>query len=279
MPANTRHPTLVQPENPNATIWKYIDLPELIYLLQEQKLWFSRLDMLGDPFEGSITKNLLDMVPVRPLPDLPPAAKPNFEKLQRQALSIFVRAQRMSACVSCWTENEDDLMAMWRSYGRSDYSVAIKTTYSTLADKLRDGILLGKVFYTDFSQPIDEEMIKDNLLYYAIRKHSGFSFEREIRAIFIGRNIKQFMEAVSAKMSTQQVLPPESPIYPDESDLAGFPAGEEIAIETKTLIQEIRTNPICPEWWTPVLKTLCKNLGYEIPIVRSSLDSREQDFV
>ena len=48
---------------------------------------------------------------------------------------------------------------------------------ATLRDRLCH-VLLGKVFYTDFLQPIDQEMIRNNLLYYAIRKHAGFKFRK-----------------------------------------------------------------------------------------------------
>src|SRR5271157_280585 len=102
MPADTSHPTLVQPENPNATIWKYIDLPELIYLLQERKLWFSRLDMLGDPFEGSVERSLVEEAPMPVPPDVPEVARAGIEKFQRFALRNAFHTQRLSACISCW---------------------------------------------------------------------------------------------------------------------------------------------------------------------------------
>jgi hypothetical protein len=150
MAANTGNTILVQPDNLNATLWKYMDLPEFLYLLQEKRLWFTRMDLLGDPFEGSIETRVLDNLPLAGTPDMPAAAKPTIERLQRQVLRNFIRTQKMSSFISCWTEEQRELMALWRSYKRSDFSLAIKTTYSTLRDQLPGYVLLGKVFYTDF---------------------------------------------------------------------------------------------------------------------------------
>jgi hypothetical protein len=43
-----------EPDDPDITIWRYIDLAKLLSLLSSSTLWFSRADRLGDPHEGSL---------------------------------------------------------------------------------------------------------------------------------------------------------------------------------------------------------------------------------
>ena len=40
----------------NVPIWRYMDIAKFLSLLDKQSLFFSRLDHLGDPFEGSLTR-------------------------------------------------------------------------------------------------------------------------------------------------------------------------------------------------------------------------------
>jgi hypothetical protein len=49
-----QHPEFNPPDNENCKIWRYLDIPKFFWLLEKQSLYFSRADLLGDPFEGSI---------------------------------------------------------------------------------------------------------------------------------------------------------------------------------------------------------------------------------
>src|SRR5258706_8693532 len=47
------------PIDPKMPVWRYLDLAKLLSLLETRALYFSRGDLLGDPFEGSITADRL----------------------------------------------------------------------------------------------------------------------------------------------------------------------------------------------------------------------------
>ncbi len=274
------HSLLPQPENPEATVWKYMDLPELICLLQERQLWFSRLDTLGDPFEGAVEEAVLDTVPAPEAAELPEAAKPNLAVFQKQALRNFLLAQRLSMCVCCWTEEEDELMALWRSYGRSVFSVAIRSRYDILTRQVQSRAHVGRVYYTDFQQEVDKEEIKSALFYYAVRKHAAFKFEREIRAIYQGRNVTTVMESINAAMKAQVgdgAIMRQIP-SPRPEDIAKLPKGEGIPVDINELVLEIRRNPICPDWFAPQLEKVCRKLGYTNAISPSAIDARTWHF-
>lgn len=49
------HPEF-HPPAPDATLWRYTDFTKFVSQLDRKALLFSRLDQLGDPFEGSVSK-------------------------------------------------------------------------------------------------------------------------------------------------------------------------------------------------------------------------------
>jgi hypothetical protein len=47
------HPIFRQPDDENTKVWRYMDFTKLVSLVDSRRLFFSRADRLGDPFEGS----------------------------------------------------------------------------------------------------------------------------------------------------------------------------------------------------------------------------------
>ena len=48
-----KHPTFSEPD-PNAIVWRYIDFPKLVSLLDKKALFFTKASKLFDPFEGTL---------------------------------------------------------------------------------------------------------------------------------------------------------------------------------------------------------------------------------
>src|SRR5262245_880889 len=92
--ARLKHPAFPQPESPDIAVWRYMDLSKFIWLLQHQELYFSRLDHLQDPFEGSVTRKTVEGV---------------AKFLSRQGnpeptdqIARLFRDSRKSTYVNCW---------------------------------------------------------------------------------------------------------------------------------------------------------------------------------
>ena len=47
------HPAFPQPDDPNATIWRYMDMDKFRSLVSSGRLYMARADLLGDDFEGT----------------------------------------------------------------------------------------------------------------------------------------------------------------------------------------------------------------------------------
>ena len=66
------HPVF-SPPAPDELLWRYVDLSKYLSVLSGRALWFSRADLLGDPFEGSMSRANVRLRP-SVYTDLPPGA-------------------------------------------------------------------------------------------------------------------------------------------------------------------------------------------------------------
>ena len=61
MPSKKDHPVFAAPENPAIPIWRYMDFTKYVAMLESRALFFGRADLLGDAFEGSISKTTITL--------------------------------------------------------------------------------------------------------------------------------------------------------------------------------------------------------------------------
>jgi len=159
------HRVFSPPEDRGLTIWRYLDLPRLLNLVQHRALWFARGDQLGDPWEGSLS-----------------AA--TFREHGANTPRI-ARSWLLKAAVNCWHLGEHESVAMWERYGRSSAPVAIRSTVQRLIDALnasQEVVFIGEVSYIDYD---NVAMSVDNAMYPILHKRLSYSFEHELRAVTI----------------------------------------------------------------------------------------------
>jgi len=56
-----KHPCFPQAAEGSVRVWRYLDLAKFIWLVENKKIYLSRLDLLNDPHEGSTPKLLAAM--------------------------------------------------------------------------------------------------------------------------------------------------------------------------------------------------------------------------
>jgi hypothetical protein len=182
------------------SIWRYMSFEKFISLLTYQALWFSKLKILEDKFEGM----------------MPSAVKVRMNNENQKWKQIFPaelhnqidslndkneESGRELTLVNCWFIGETESKRMWDEYAPLANSVAIKSTPKML---LR-GVLLGgvpaaigKVRYVDHhthemsayhaSQTFERAFIKDD----------KYSHENELRLARLNtKNIYQKMAQCS----------------------------------------------------------------------------------
>lgn len=255
---NRKSKILINP--PEGTkIWRYLDLSKFISMLSNETLIFSRVDKLNDPFEGSYTKQSLEM------------RESYHEKIAEedsQDLSEIYRKFKNYTFVNCWHMNEFESAAMWKLYLKSNEGVAIQSTYKNLMKTL-DGknvdteIAVGQVEYIDYD--IDY-MIDDNPLYAFFYKRKSFEHEHELRAAFTRIPTEKGIFINLAKIKDEYY------------DIAFDPAInlnttiEKIPINLNALIEKIYVPPIADDWFKEIIESLVEKFGLNKKVERSMLE-------
>ncbi len=156
-------------------LWRYMDFTKFVSLLERSALHFCRADLLGDPFEGSISA-------VSP-PAFPP--QPPEHPIQIQAVDL--RSVVHSSFVNCWHAAPYESAAMWRLYARERDGIAVRTDYESFCTAFvcERQISVGRMEYVDYSKT---NIPFGNALLPLFHKRESFRHEHEVRALVFGTN-------------------------------------------------------------------------------------------
>ena len=236
----------VQPPD-DAVLWRYLDFTKFVDLISTKKLFFSRADKLGDPFEGSYTATHIPSES-----DLEHLTKEQRQQV-RDGRSFEIAASRDNRklfFINCWHLNPAESAAMWKLYSQSNESVAIQTTFGKLKTSLAHALQridCGAVNYLDYNTERIEEQ-RGHLVFMSKRK--SFEHEREVRLIFWS------VDDVSSYNTRINHEPP--PGYPIDCDL-----GE--------LIQSVYVSPASQDWYLGLVRRMCAAFGVGADVKRSDL--------
>lgn len=242
------HPTFIQPENEDVKVWRYMDFTKFVSLIDSRTLYFTRADNFEDPFEGSWPiSNIAARVHV---PDT--FTKEQEEKYLKSlpGLSRFFKKLPQYVSINSWHMSDNESVAMWKVYLKSDEGIAIQSTYAKLKESIVDEerVFLGKVTYIDYE--IDT-MDADNMLLPFVHKRLSFSHEQEVRALVMK-------------------LPPGAG-NPDTS-IETIKHGLTINIDLRTLVENIYVSPSAPSWFTDLVETVIKKFGFNFEISQSDIN-------
>ena len=163
------HPDLSTP--PETTVlWRYMDFARFVQMIESQTVWFSRLDKLEDPLEGTHTDTELARI------------RKNVEGKRAEQLIGLFRAARKDVYVSCWRAGKAESLAMWDLYGKGSGIVATKSTVRLLKEAVASydkSVFISEVRYCDWN----EAPGLDNVLVACSRKDLSYQHEGEVRAI------------------------------------------------------------------------------------------------
>lgn len=244
MVATVDHPEFIQPHDINIPLWRYIDLSKFVSLLQKKKLVLPRVDLLGDPFEGSLPmtyQSYIEYISQEGIEN-----NNSIKKEDTEFMSKIRKALTKSLYVSCWHMNEHESFAMWKIYRASNESLSIKTTYKKLRDIIPDSCYIGKVKYVDFST---YELRGSNAVETFLIKRKNFEYEREVR-IIMPNNFE-----LTQALKGEDTKPLES-----------------IEMPLNELITAIYVSPDSPRWYEEIIVELCEQYGLYAPVRRSTLE-------
>jgi hypothetical protein len=168
-----------------------MDLAKFVWVLQNKALHFTRVDHLGDPYEGHYTRIQAEGVDayvqrireiraeMNPNETIPVETEESLRQQYQQILRVLTRGSA-EQYVSSWHINEQESAAMWRLYTSLNESICVSTTYEKLRDALPPEVHLGQVRYINY----DREIINwGNVFNFVTHKRESYSYEREVRGV------------------------------------------------------------------------------------------------
>jgi len=236
-------PFLKTPKDENIPIWRYMDFPKFVSLLDRQELFFVETDKLGDPFEGSYTEiNRTSTVAEIEKSDLPDTAKEQLIS----SLGEWLKKFRKYVFINSWHENDRESAALWKIYTIGGQGIAIKSKFCFLRDCFMPDtpdIYIGEVKYIDYSR---DAIDVRNYFYPFFHKWKSYEHEKELRALFV---------------NWQSIVKNE--------DVLGN--GKGIPVNLDTLIDKVYVAPDCQEWVYDLVKSVMKRYNLDKEIIRSPL--------
>jgi hypothetical protein len=248
------HELFVPPDDPDATIWRYIDFTRLVSLLERRSLFFARSDTLGDDFEGSYSRANLAARPTM-YPDVPQRALAQFVEIARQMVRFTF--------ISCWNLSAVESAALWGLYVPPEGGVAIRSSYRNLIESfgagpaetgaMGDVVHVGRVRYVDYEKDV---MPEGNSMWPFLHKRQSFAFEQELRAVVQELPTVEDQEAEGGRR-IDVGLP--------------SPAGLSVEVDLGVLIERVHVSPAAPEWFADLVRAVCARYGLEKEVAQSSL--------
>ncbi|MGD0954016.1 MAG: hypothetical protein ABR985_16770 [Methanotrichaceae archaeon] len=261
------HPAFEKPEDKNAKIWRYMDFTQFVSLLDMNTLYFSRLDFLSDPYEGSL-----------PLANINKRNKGFTEETIKLYKSIFPsfdydeymkqyikrsswtkQEERKLFFINFWHLNEYESHAMWNQYSKNG-GIAIQSTFDKLCNslsKIDRTIWIGKVKYIDYRT---EAIPEDNTLKPLLHKRKSFEHERELRAIVqpLDPGLKipyDYADAIEEILKKQ----------------GQSTRGIYLGVDLETLIERIYVSPLAEDWLVNLVKSIIRKYRLDKEVEFSSL--------
>ncbi|MHB8508649.1 MAG: hypothetical protein ACYDGR_08385 [Candidatus Dormibacteria bacterium] len=223
-----------------------MDFAKFMSMLTERSLYFARADRLGDPLEGSYTdatrearhRNIrsLELKKWFPKFDSHDAVMAEDE--------MYLRLRPKQTYISSWHAKELESSAMWTTYLRGGYGVAIRSTFGALRtnlDTAKETIRAGAVRYGDY---VVDETSPINPVAAFMFKDAAHSQEQEVRALI-------------------------SHLGWDSEET---PIGVQVPIDLASLIHGVRLCPSAPAYFRDLITRVCSDYGVAAPVEPSTLD-------
>lgn len=250
----TSYPAFSPPTCHDQPLWRYLDLPKFIDLLENSHLFFTRLDQFEDQFEGSIpSKPIQRARDVYGDDDLFPV-----DTVIPALLGTLTSNTRAKWFVNCWDMNQHESAAMWRLYGNR--GLAIRTTFGHLTQSLEQAhdrpIYAGVVQYLDYA---NDEVPVSHPDEVVMMKRISFEHEHEMR-------LALRLVPVRVEENGDEIVDPEA---------SDHPRGVYVPVDTAKLVDGVYVSPGRPQWFRELMTKVLLRYGFDnIQINPSSLDER-----
>lgn len=263
----------------DATIWRYLEIPQLLSMLINQKLHFTKITDFPDKYEGTL-----------PAPDLAgvEAYAQKFEKDPDEIIQT-IEGIRDRSYANCWCLKDTTSSVMWRAFSDYNTGVVIKSTYNKLKEILdncyKTEVYLGTVDYIDYSLSSFAPKLSHKQLFH---KRKEFAEENEVRAVIIDNPQKYSLSRTNdvdlrdiEQSSAENRLEMIGELNQKESlghhidtfvhNANNTPEShQKAAVDIEYLVDYIKLAPGSAEWHKQTIEKTIDRLGFDIPVAKTS---------
>lgn len=259
----TNNPDIFEHPPPDQRLWRYLDFPKFVAMVQSGSFHFTRASAMSDPYEGQPPQAIIralhgDQSAVQA--DVNGKPEPLNSLHLHTLLEMYMHqlGARDSMYLNCWTADDYENLALWRLYCEGSYGIAIKTTWERMvaglnASSSTHNIIGGGVHYLDRSQ---FNTALGNTFNPYVQKSPHFQFEREVRFLFYDISHQLVRDGSSQRIDQSKPTP----------------IGAAIQIDLEAVIDEIVVSPGSPPWFEATVKTLLASMKLRVDVRRSSID-------
>jgi hypothetical protein len=229
-------------------IWRYMDLPKFISLLDKRALFFASAATLDDPYEArqpdAAMKDLLEFLE-HPFTreHLAAGHHPPPKEIIRLLAWMDVDNRR-DVGVNCWHCNEGESAAMWDLYASRQGGVMIQSTFGAFCESFNHSVvdvLAGLVQY-------GETRYQAGTLGPCMNKRKSFEHERELRSVVYPLSNIQ-----------QRTGEPESL------------GGTYVPVHLDQLIEKVLVAPLALPYYLAVVRSVATRFDLNCPVEKSPL--------
>jgi DUF2971 family protein len=166
-------------------VWRYLTFPKYISLLSYGALWFSKLNILQDKYEGILPK-LIDAEMRAEHEKYKQHFDPSMHKQIDEMNDCNVRDGKELTVASCWFAADTESERMWREYARDAEGLAIKSSIRSISQYVNcDPQIseIGKVKYVDLSTYSMSAYEANQAHERAFLKSLEYEHEQEVRIV------------------------------------------------------------------------------------------------
>jgi hypothetical protein len=263
----TNHQNLTETDY-DLTVWRYLTFPKFISLLTYQALWFSKLKILQDKYEGGIPPITEQTMRIKNEKWKSMFNTPEFRRQIDSWPMKNIDDGRELTVVNCWFLGENESQQMWDEYVGTVEGLAIKSSIRKLATYTfvpEDPHIsqMGKVKYVNFETYEMPTYLAHQAHERAFIKDQRFEHEQEIRI-------------ATMSLKTLSCVSMKGVPYTEEEctgkNMNNFEnSGLYIMVHLKGLLDEIVLAPKSSDWFFNLVERIIVLSKLDVAIKKSDL--------
>lgn len=173
MSETSAHPSFIDEPAAEDVLWRYMDLPRFLSLLEYEALHFASANQMSDRWEGSYSPLNIEHRAT---------LYGEFWEEHGDPMKGVREWSRQRMYMNCWHESVEESAAMWELYQREGRGVAVRTTWGDLTASVGSNAAVrgGRVTYADYKST---QIPEGNVHLPFMFKRNSFSHEKEVRLL------------------------------------------------------------------------------------------------